>query len=221
MSTNDMWQHLQYGDKTVRVRAYPGKEDNQEVPFVLVDDIQDHFPDATKFMCGSDLVSFLRDANNNWLLPKRFAYRPNKTVDVVTTSSTMSPRQLSRQNTIILQSTSASSAEKGKFQESTALFDDFIKAIQSGQREHADTIRGDFQKSCASLQAALDRNHDLQEQLNNMQQLMLQMQQQTLDRLADMHGRVQALLTATYELHEYPIPRLFIVLPKDSSTRGP
>ncbi|KAG0273872.1 hypothetical protein BGZ96_004619, partial [Linnemannia gamsii] len=50
-----------------------------------------------------------------------------------------------------------------------------------------------------------------------MQQLMLQMQQQALDRLAVIQGRVQALLTATYELHEYPIPRLFVILPKDSS----
>ncbi|KAG0378852.1 hypothetical protein BGX24_002642, partial [Mortierella sp. AD032] len=216
-----MWQHLQYGDKTVCVRVYPGIEGNQEVPFVYVDDIQDHFPDATKFMCGSELVSFLRDASGNWLLPKRFAYRPDKLVQVVMTASTMSPRQLTRQSTMLLQSTSASSAEKGRFQQSIALFDDFIKAIQNGQKEHADVIRGDFQKSCASLQAALDRNHDLQQQLNNMQQHMLQMQQLTLDRLADMNGRVQALLTATYELHEYPIPRLFIVLPKDSSTWDP
>jgi hypothetical protein len=66
MSSNDLWQQLQYGDRTVRVRVYPGIEGNQEVPYVFVDDIQEHFPDATKFMCGSDLVSFLRDANGNW-----------------------------------------------------------------------------------------------------------------------------------------------------------
>ncbi|KAG0360774.1 hypothetical protein BGZ54_009390 [Gamsiella multidivaricata] len=44
----------------------------------------------------------------------------------------------------------------------------------------------------------------------------LQMQQQALDRLAIIQSRVQAVLTQTYELYEYPIPRLFIVLPKAS-----
>ncbi|KAG0380203.1 hypothetical protein BGX24_009631 [Mortierella sp. AD032] len=215
MSTNDMWQHLKYGDKTVRVRVYPGIEDNQEVPFVFVDDIQEHFPDATKFTCGSDLVNCLRDASGNWLLPKRFTYRPDK---VVMAASTLSHRQLIRQNTMVLQSTSASSAEKGQFQQSIAHFDDFIKAIQSGQKEHANVIRRDFQKSSASLQPTLYRNHDIQQQLNNMQQHMLQMQLETLDVLADIQGRVQSLLAATYELHEYPIPRLFIILPKDSTT---
>ncbi|KAG0222182.1 hypothetical protein BGX31_009289 [Mortierella sp. GBA43] len=43
---------------------------------------------------------------------------------------------------------------------------------------------------------------------------MLELQKQFLDRLAVIQSRQQALLTQTYELHEYPIPRLFIVLPK-------
>ncbi|KAG0247256.1 hypothetical protein BGZ95_008864, partial [Linnemannia exigua] len=76
------------------------------------------------------------------LLPKRFAYRPDKLVNVAITppiiSSRQLTRQLTRQNTILLQSTSASSAEKGQFQQSIALFDDFIKAMQNGQKEHAD-----------------------------------------------------------------------------------
>lgn len=46
------------------------------------------------------------------------------------------------------------------------------------------------------------------------QQDMLELQKQFLDRLAVIQSRQQALLTQTYELHEYPIPRLFIVLPK-------
>lgn len=45
------------------------------------------------------------------------------------------------------------------------------------------------------------------------------MQQQTLDRLAMIQNRVQAVLTQTYELHEYSIPRLFIILPKVTRRR--
>ncbi|KAG0217441.1 hypothetical protein BGX33_010626, partial [Mortierella sp. NVP41] len=221
MPTDDMWQQLQYGHQTFRVKVYPGIKNNQEVPYVLVDDIQLHFPDATKFMCGRDLVTFIRDSNNNWLLPKRFAYRPGELVDVITTGYTVSSRQITRQNTSILQSTSVSPAEKDKFQQSAALFEDYVKALENGQKKQADLIRGDFQQCFSALQASLDRNHDLQRQLNDMQQVMLQMQQQALDRLADMNGRIQALLTQTYELHEYPIPRLFIVLPNNTSKWDP
>ena len=45
-------------------------------------------------------------------------------------------------------------------------------------------------------------------------QQMLDKQQQTLNRQVILENRVQALMTQNYELHEYPIPRLFIVLPK-------
>lgn len=52
-----------------------------------------------------------------------------------------------------------------------------------------------------------------------MQQHAIGLQEQTLDRLATIQGRVSAILTQTYELHEYPIPRLFIILPKEDGTR--
>ncbi|KAG0046719.1 hypothetical protein BGZ90_008097, partial [Linnemannia elongata] len=57
----------------------------------------------------------------------------------------------------------------------------------------------------------------LQEQVLNNQEEMKQLQQRALDQLAVLQSRVQAVLTQTYELHEYPIPRLFVVLPQDPS----
>jgi len=53
-----------------------------------------------------------------------------------------------------------------------------------------------------------------QQQMLQLQGRILQMQQMALDRLAIIQNKIQALLVQTYELHEYPIPRLFIVLPK-------
>ncbi|KAF9932086.1 hypothetical protein BGZ65_004611, partial [Modicella reniformis] len=75
------------------------------------------------------------------------------------------------------------------------------------------------------LQNEMDKNKQLQEQMQVLQQHtsqellrnqeeMRQMQQRALDRLANIQSTVQAVLTQNYELHEYPIPRLFIVLPK-------
>jgi len=48
-----------------------------------------------------------------------------------------------------------------------------------------------------------------------------QLQIQALDRLALFRNNAKALLEQTYELHESPIPRLFIVLPADSSSWNP
>ncbi|KAF9913438.1 hypothetical protein BX616_010034 [Lobosporangium transversale] len=68
------------------------------------------------------------------------------------------------------------------------------------------------------MEQAMQRNKEelllMQQKLDENQQKMMQLQKQALDRLAIVQNRVQALITQTYELHEYPIPRLFIVLPK-------
>ncbi|KAI8358920.1 hypothetical protein B0O80DRAFT_495570 [Mortierella sp. GBAus27b] len=61
----------------------------------------------------------------------------------------------------------------------------------------------------------------LQETLGANQIEMKQLQVQALDQLALLQNRVQALMTQTYELHEYPIPRLFVVLPQDTSSWNP
>ncbi|OAQ22171.1 hypothetical protein K457DRAFT_399169 [Linnemannia elongata AG-77] len=221
MSADILSQQMAYRDETFFVDVYSGAGDNQGVPYVLVEDIQEHFQDATRFRCGKKLVSCIRDADGNFLLPKRFAYRPDEIVEVVALGSNTSLRQLTRQNTIVLQSTSASSIDKDKFYHSSTHFENYVKAMENGQKEQADRLQSSFQQGFSELHAALDKNLDLQRQLNDMQQLMLQMQQQALDRLADLQGRVKALLTATYELHEYPIPRLFIILPKDPSAWDP
>ncbi|KAF9279988.1 hypothetical protein BGZ88_012436 [Linnemannia elongata] len=55
----------------------------------------------------------------------------------------------------------------------------------------------------------------LQEQAESKirEEQMLKKQQETIDRLIVNQQRVDALLLQNYELHEYPIPRLFVVLP--------
>jgi len=61
----------------------------------------------------------------------------------------------------------------------------------------------------------------LQEAFDAKQDEMKNLQIQALDRLALLQNNVKSLLTQTYELHEYPIPRLFIVLPQDRSSWDP
>ncbi|KAF9347483.1 hypothetical protein BGX34_003105, partial [Mortierella sp. NVP85] len=114
--------------------------------------------------------------------------------------------------------------------ESNRLSNSYFNAIMSGQEMQAASIKQSIDVHFDRLQIEMDKNKELQVQLLHTQQEMqqlqksmdekqdrvLDMQQQALDRLAIIQNKVQALLVQTYELHEYPIPRLFIVLPKDT-----
>ncbi|KAF9350907.1 hypothetical protein BGX26_010953 [Mortierella sp. AD094] len=113
------------------------------------------------------------------------------------------------------------------------LYDSYLQAITNGQDNQATRIITSMDQHFNNLQIEMEKNKTLYEQIQQMQQQailmqrqmeekqqeMIQMQKQTLDRLANIQNRVQALLTQTYELHEYPIPRLFIILPKPSRRR--
>ncbi|KAF9084007.1 hypothetical protein BGX27_003950, partial [Mortierella sp. AM989] len=78
------------------------------------------------------------------------------------------------------------------------------------------------QDEMVKLQRASDaKQEEIIRLQDEMKQLALdhheetkQMQQRALDQLSVLQSRVQAVLIQTYELHEYPIPRLFIVLPQ-------
>ncbi|KAI8358831.1 hypothetical protein B0O80DRAFT_442223 [Mortierella sp. GBAus27b] len=61
----------------------------------------------------------------------------------------------------------------------------------------------------------------LQEELSVKQGEMKKLQIQALDHLVLLQNRAQALMNQTYELHEYPIPRLFVVLPQETSSWNP
>ncbi|KAF9356835.1 hypothetical protein BGX34_009728 [Mortierella sp. NVP85] len=86
-------------------------------------------------------------------------------------------------------------------------------AEQFGSLQNELVISRDIQNQLLEKQQQMQ---EMQKHFDEKQQEMLNKQQQALDRLAVVQGRVNALLTQTYELHEYPIPRLFIVLPKVS-----
>ncbi|KAI8604358.1 hypothetical protein EDD21DRAFT_222961 [Dissophora ornata] len=119
----------------------------------------------------------------------------------------------------------------------------YFKAIISGQETQATIIMRSTEQHFRQLQEEMDKNRGLLQQIHELQestrlevltkhnemlqqqeamrqellkkeQQILDIQKQTLDRLSIIQSRVQALLIQTYELHEYPIPRLFIVLPK-------
>ncbi|KAF9134669.1 hypothetical protein BGW39_006258 [Mortierella sp. 14UC] len=67
------------------------------------------------------------------------------------------------------------------------------------------------------------QNEMLKEQAESKEreEKMLRMQQETIDRLIVTQQRVDAILVQNYELHEYPIPRLFVIMPEPASKWDP
>ncbi|KAF9547761.1 hypothetical protein EC957_007926 [Mortierella hygrophila] len=107
-------------------------------------------------------------------------------------------------------------------------------------KQESESIKQYMAQHHENLQSELAKNTELQSQMMEMQaavekmtkrilelqvaatdndKRMMVMQQQALDRLSLIQSKAEAILKQTYELHEYPIPRLFIILPKVDSTR--
>ncbi|KAF9954716.1 hypothetical protein BGZ70_010484 [Mortierella alpina] len=106
----------------------------------------------------------------------------------------------------------------------SGLMESYTGAIMAGQNGLLSDIKTHMSSTISSLQQELEKKH--QELLENdreakasramilaMQRRMQEMQEEALNRLAAIQNRVKALLVQTYELFEFPIPRLFIVLP--------
>ncbi|KAF9082364.1 hypothetical protein BGX27_004560, partial [Mortierella sp. AM989] len=58
-------------------------------------------------------------------------------------------------------------------------------------------------------------------EIKDMQKEAISLQHQALDRLAILQKHAKAILVQNFELHEYPIPRLFIILPVDRTKWNP
>ncbi|KAF9308043.1 hypothetical protein BGZ91_008001, partial [Linnemannia elongata] len=68
-----------------------------------------------------------------------------------------------------------------------------------------------------AMEAKQDELNTKQAELEAKQDEMKELQIQALGQLVVLQTRIKAVLTQTYELHEYPIPRLFVVLPQSPS----
>ncbi|KAK5816794.1 hypothetical protein F5H01DRAFT_412867 [Linnemannia elongata] len=132
-------------------------------------------------------------------------------------------------------------------QESSTQLVRYERSVQAGEVAQADAImhgmqamHQDLRGGILALHAEVTKNKELQLRILDMQteadtlarrmdevqkhsielqERSIRMQQEALNRLALIQNKVAAILTQTYELHEYPIPRLFIVLPKESISR--
>ncbi|KAG0319082.1 hypothetical protein BGZ99_005290 [Dissophora globulifera] len=129
--------------------------------------------------------------------------------------SSVATSTTSMDSSLVLRSSSTSSDwiwPHDSFQEFDQLFGSLCQARFMNQPIQAASISRTVAEHFGSLEqdVLLDRAIQIR---------MMQTQNQVLSRLALIQNQVQAAITQSYEMHEFPIPRLFIVLPKTTMRR--
>ncbi|KAG0358602.1 hypothetical protein BGZ54_010353 [Gamsiella multidivaricata] len=204
--------------------------------FVSLEDIQDVFKNAQQFVLDGHLIPFLPVLDGTRNQSPCIAFYPDKVLDVITEE---------------LQSSNSSAVSHcstpGKVGAHT--FGDSLLSSSSLAQPVASTLvarnveqtqiviseNKDVQQILGLLlalqfeaKAKDDKMLALQLEAKENQDKMLDMQaqlrdqmNQALDRLAIIQKHARAILVQDFELHEYPIPRLFIILPVDHSKWNP
>ncbi|KAF9945109.1 hypothetical protein BGZ72_001648, partial [Mortierella alpina] len=92
-----------------------------------------------------------------------------------------------------------------------------LKTMAINNRELQEAMKTKQEKMEQLQKQALDQQQKMEQLAIKHHEEIKQLQIQAISQLSVLQDRVKAVLTQTYELHEYPIPRLFVVLPQDPS----
>ncbi|KAG0292002.1 hypothetical protein BGZ96_004627 [Linnemannia gamsii] len=162
-----------------------------------MNDITDIFPGALRFKVKDVNILFLENEHGRRYEPRRIAYYPNEIVDIVTATHASGPfaSMVSKKDDSVSMSTPTLSSNTSS--NSQALAQPIVQLLQ-GQ---TDAKQRD---ECVLAELAEAKKRD--EEIHRLQK-------QTIDKLTGAQQRIEAILVQNYELHEYPIPRLFVILP--------
>ncbi|KAG9060730.1 hypothetical protein KI688_008941 [Linnemannia hyalina] len=205
---------------------------------VYWEDIEQVFPGVKRVRNGKSVIKFLRGSDQQSInhcsrLVQDVVLSTSVEPTPAPVSKAISLRQIAirasretRESEIVERFISLLAPEvRETVRASPNIYQAFAEAIKDGHgkfdpAEFMQELSGHFQE----LKDLVVKNSDLQEEVRQLQEQVLsnqkeikQLQQRALNQLAVLQSRVQAVLTQTYELHEYPIPRLFVVLPQDPS----
>ncbi|CAO3572776.1 unnamed protein product [Mortierella alpina] len=202
---------------------------------VLLEDIRDAFSDfGDEFELRGAPVPYLEDEHCERLFPKRIAYYPGETLTVVPRARgdlepLLAPGMALTPVASPLLSTDGSpylgSEGASAFEETLCgLFDTHYQRMHTDQEHSTREIMRelhDVQEQLSRLQLELQtsqaRNEEQARENQALHLRVIELQNEALHRMTILQTSVQAVLTQTFELHEYPSPRLFIVLPEVGS----
>ncbi|KAF8963701.1 hypothetical protein BGZ46_000918 [Entomortierella lignicola] len=213
--------------------------------YVSMEDIQDVFPQAIRFKLNGNPVPFLIDLDGRRIEPLRIAFYPDDILEVITDTFTntsvvvssptnkesniLSSQQILSTSSSLLQSLD-SSRVAGESEQAKMLKSDLARSLSTLENHIAVSNESSQEMKQVQIQITevLDRMVKMQleakekdDKMILMQDQLLDLQNKTYERLAILQKHVHAILVQSFELHEYPVPRLFIILPVDKSKWDP
>ncbi|KFH72167.1 hypothetical protein MVEG_02458 [Podila verticillata NRRL 6337] len=207
-----------------------------------LDDIQDAFPGAHRFRVGGRGILFLQDENGKRYVPLRIAYYPDQVVEIILAAdNTLITRTASMHNIATTYPPTATTIPD-QHRNTALVHKPLTKTLSPTQMEkgNADPTYNDRSAydtvithgtnalaSSVALNQAQTENDDqgpnllytlasLAPQfmgLKSQQSQLMQAISEVKDQLVFIRQRADASLIQNYELHEYPIPRFFVILP--------
>ncbi|ORZ20901.1 hypothetical protein BCR41DRAFT_420942 [Lobosporangium transversale] len=215
--------------------------------FVLLQDIRDVFPDALRFKLNEHPIPFLSDADGNRIEPPRIAFYPDKILDIITeppqccncgSSNTIvhlptlgESKNLAFHDLLLSLSNFVQPSNNENF---NSHFEETKKLLMEASNEGIKLQLESKKKDDRMLELQLEAKEkddmmiEMQKKMLQLQfeakekdERMLEMQRQPLGRLAILQKKAGAILVQKFEPHEYPVPRLFIILPADRTKWDP
>ncbi|KAF9187493.1 hypothetical protein BGZ51_001277 [Haplosporangium sp. Z 767] len=224
------FQRFQFGNE---VESIAVRQDATGKYYSQMDDIQDVFPNASRFKVNGIAILFLQDKNGKRHEPKRIAHYPDDIIQVIaaygTSSSSPSstphhpaeslpspPPSLVGSPSSLASSMSALTLAPKDSSSSFNSSQELALSTDSQSAQHAHLMNR-ILHMVQMLAEAKEREEEMlreQKEAKARDEETQRMLQQANDRLAVVQQRVDAILVQNYELHEYPIPRLFVILPE-------
>ncbi|KAF9914234.1 hypothetical protein BX616_008693 [Lobosporangium transversale] len=204
-------------------------------------DIREVFPDAARFKLDGHPIPFLLDVDGNKIEPPRIAFYPDKILDVIAEVPQICSCSSNSNNNNSAIITSRNSTNLSSSQDLLPLSspaqssNSSLATCNNGQSE---MISPSLEKAMELLQEVKGRGDEmlklqsvifelqaemlkLQLEAREKDEMIISLQHQALDTIATLQKHANAILTQNFELHEYPIPRLFIILPVDAAKWDP
>ncbi|KAF8985335.1 hypothetical protein BGZ46_004900, partial [Entomortierella lignicola] len=242
--TEHLYQRIQLDNTIEEVCIGTTPNNDPSSYYVLLKDIQDVFRNAQRFKRDGHPVPFLVNPDGERIEPLRIAFYPNDILEVITDPSQSTAVVLS--STIRRLDIQSS---RHLLSSSTDLLRSFNSSRVAGEIEQVEMTKSELALNLRVIEQHMAMSSENSQEMKNMQSqiknLLLEakekddkmalmnsqtidmqkrtpdLQNQALDRLAIIQKHAHAILVQNFELHEYPIPRLFIILPVDKSKWDP
>ncbi|KAG0096314.1 hypothetical protein BGZ93_004729 [Podila epicladia] len=232
MRITPLAQLFQKGATTAEISVTPGNP-----AYVLLKDIQNVFPAASRFRCDNRTLEFMTDSDESspMISQSHIAFSapssPSSPSSPLSPSPSPSPPSSSpvsspttytsiaelanTTQTPLARSISSEKVLPQTYYKSVALYESYMQSIQFRQTEYTQNLFDNFQfQYDIFLQDPSIHNHpDLCQVMHQMRERMAATFQQTTGRFSPELARTPSLSVPFYELQECATSRLFIILP--------